>query len=169
MTSYDDELVGVFLDNESSLKRYLKKVSGSQIEADDLYQEAWIKLSRNGSAASSKPVPYLMRIVRNLGIDYNRTNRAKLTHHDIAASLSIADDYPDPSRQFEDRNQLACLMDIMESLPERQRKLLMAARLEQRSHTALAKEFGISVRTVELEIRRALDYCIDQLAKINRA
>ncbi|AYD04551.1 sigma-70 family RNA polymerase sigma factor [Neorhizobium sp. NCHU2750] len=168
MTNYDDELVGVFLDNESSLKRYLKKVSGSHNDADDMYQEAWIRLSRNRQAAAATPVPYLVRIVRNLGIDYSRAKRTKLTREDIAASLSIPDDRPDPYRQLEDRNQLSRLMDIIEDLPERQRGLLLAARLEQRSHAALAKEFDISVRTVELEIRRALDYCTDRLAKINR-
>lgn len=169
MTGYDNKLIVAFLENESSLKRYLRKVSGSSHDAEDLFQEAWIKLSRNGSAAQATPVPYLVKIVRNLGIDYNRAKRKKLTHEDIAESLAVPDNRADPYRQLEDRNQLSRLMEIMEELPTRQRKLLIAARLEQHSHKTLAEEFDISIRTVELEIRQALDYCTDRLAKLNRA
>ncbi|MGK6317179.1 RNA polymerase sigma factor [Neorhizobium sp. DT-125] len=167
MTSCDDELLGIFLQNESSIKRYLQKVAGSRQDAEDLSQEAWIKLARNGSAGLSNPGGYLLRIARSVGIDYSRTNRSRLNHHDIDACLSIPDEKADPYRCVEDRDQLRHLMEIVEDLPERQRKLLTAARLEQRSHAALAKEFDISLRTVELEIRKALDYCAHRLAKIN--
>lgn len=40
-------------------------------------------------------------------------------------------------------------MRIMEELPDRQRRMLVAARLEQRRHVDIAAEFGVSVRTAE--------------------
>ena len=168
MTSCDDELLDIFLQNESSLKRYLQTVSRSRQDAEDLTQEAWIKLARNGSAGLSNPRGYLLRIARSVGIDYNRTSRSRLKHHEIDVCLSVPDDRADPYRCTEDRDQLRQLMEIIEDLPERQRRLLIAARLEQRGHAALAKEFDVSLRTVELEIRRALDYCTARLAKKNR-
>lgn len=165
MTSCDDELLDIFLQNESSLKRYLQTVSRSRQDAEDLTQEAWIKLARNGSAGLSNPRGYLLRIARSVGIDYNRTSRSRLKHHEIDVCLSVPDDRADPYRCTEDRDQLRQLMEIIEDLPVRQRRLLIAARLEQRGHAALAKEFDVSLRTVELEIRRALDYCTARLAK----
>ncbi|KQY14878.1 RNA polymerase subunit sigma [Rhizobium sp. Root73] len=169
MASYDDELVAAFARNERRIKRYLISRTRSHADADDLAQEAWIKLARNGAAALTAPVPYLMRIARTLAVDHDRGQKRKLTSGDIDILLSVPDEQPGPEKQIEDRDQIRCLMHIMDELPERQRKMLVACRLEQRRHADIAAEFGVSVRTVELEIRKAVDYCSERLETINRA
>ena len=64
---------------------------------------------------------------------------------------------------------MRCLMQIIDELPERQRRMLVACRLEQRRHADIAAEFGVSVRTVELEVRNAVNYCSERLGTMNRA
>ena len=157
MASYDDELVAAFARNERRIKRYLISRTRSHADSDDLAQEAWIKLARNGAAALTAPVPYLMRIARTLAVDHDRGQKRKLTSNDIDVLLSVPDEQPGPEKQIEDRDQIRCLMQIMDELPDRQRKMLVAGRLEQRRHADIAAEFGVSVRTVELEIRKAVD------------
>lgn len=169
MASYDDELMAAFSRNERRIKRYLISRTLSQADSDDLAQEAWIKLARNGAAALAAPVPYLMRIARTLAVDHDRGQRRKLTSNDIDVLMSVADEQPGPEKQFEDRDQVRCLMQIIGELPERQRKMLVACRLEQHRHADIAAEFGVSIRTVELEVRKAVDYCRERLETINRA
>lgn len=169
MAGYDDELVAAFCRSEPRIKRYLKGKTRSKEDAEDLAQEAWIKLARNGAAAIAAPVPYLMRIVRTLAIDHSRGQNQRLTTNDIAEILSIPDERAGPDRQLEDRDQLDWLMRAIAELPDRRRKMLVAARLQQRRHADIAREFGVSIRTVEMEICKAIDYCSERLTHINRA
>ncbi len=72
MAHRDDELVSVFLANRTAIKRQLASKVPVREDREDLAQEAWIKLARNGTAALAAPVPYLRRIVATLAIDHAR-------------------------------------------------------------------------------------------------
>ncbi|NVD43350.1 sigma-70 family RNA polymerase sigma factor [Ensifer sp. HO-A22] len=168
MAGYDDELVTAFSSNERRIKRYLDGKTRSKADSEDLAQEAWIKFARNGAAALAAPVPYLMRIARTLAVDHDRGQKRRLTSNDIDLLLSAPDESPGPDKQLEDQDQVRCLVQIMEELPDRQRRMLVAARIEQRRHVDIAAEFGVSVRTVELEVRKAVTYCSERLDTINR-
>lgn len=169
MADYDDELVAAFFRHQSRLKRYLVGRTRSHHDAEDLSQEAWIKLARNGAAALAAPVPYLMRIARTLAVDHSRGQKHRLSQHEIDDLISVPDLQPGPDKQIEDRDQVRCLRRVIDELPERQRKMLVAARLEHRRHVDIAREFDVSVRTVEMEIRKAIDYCSSRLETLNRA
>lgn len=168
MTNYNEDLLSAFLRTQPQIKRYLTKTTGSYQDAEDIAQEAWIKLARNGATALAAPVPYLMRIVRTLALDHGRGRKRKLTCGEVDELLSVPDDRPNPEHQVDGQDQLRMLTRIMAELPERQRKILVATRLHHRPHTDVAAEFAVSVRTIELEIRKALDYCSARLDEINR-
>lgn len=92
MAGYDDEIVSAFLRNERAIKRSFQTVTGSPADSEDLAQEAWTKLERNGSAALAAPVPYLFRIVRSLAIDHQR-RRSRLSaaeRHALNGALTFA-------------------------------------------------------------------------------
>lgn len=168
MSAYDDELLSSFLRSRSRIQRYLTGKTGSQQDAEDLTQEAWIKLARNGSAAAAMPVAYLNRIARSLAIDHGRTRKRHLSSDEIADLMSVPDDSPGPEQVVEDREQIRLLAHVLEGLPERQRAILIMVRLEQRRQIDIAAELGISVRTVEYDLRKALEYCSERLDQINR-
>lgn len=168
MTSYDDDLLSAFLSTQPRVRRYLRRATGSYQDAEDIAQEAWIKLARNGASALAAPVPYLMRIARTLALDHHRGQKRRLTKGEVEELLSVADEQPNPERQIDGQDQLRWLTRIMAELPERQRKILIATRLHQRPHADVAAEFAVSVRMIELEIRKALDYCSARLDEINR-
>lgn len=169
MAHCDDELVSVFLSNEAAIKRQLRGKVPVREDREDLAQEAWIKLVRNGSAALAAPVPYLRRIVTTLAIDHARGRKRQLSSAEVADILSVPDDAPGPDVQAEHRDQLRVLMRVIDQLPERQRRMLVASRIEQRRHADIAQEFGVSTRTVELEIANAVNYCCEHLRRLNRA
>lgn len=85
----------------------------------------------------------------------------------IADVLSVADEGPDPARQAEDRDQLGALALILGELPDRQREVLIAARLRRERHAIIAARYGVTTRTIEMEIRRALDHCARRLDEMN--
>lgn len=168
MAEKDDDLLDVFLRLQPHLLRYFSGRTRSREDSEDLAQEAWIKLSRNGGAALAAPVPYLRRIARSLAIDHSRGSARLLTPTEIDTLLDIPDERATPERLLEDRDSLQHLQRAMAELPARQRAMLIASRVEKQRHREIAEAFGVSVRTVELEIRKALDHCGERLAKLNR-
>ncbi len=168
MAENGDELLGMFLAHRPKLLSYFSARSLSREESEDLAQEAWIKLSRNGEAAFAAPIPYLMRIARSLAIDFGRSRARTLTTMEIDDLLDISDAGATPEKTTEDRDQLLVLQKILQELPQRQRRMLLASRLENRRHTDIAGDFGVSVRTVEMEIRKAILYCGKRLDDINQ-
>lgn len=168
MSTYDDELLSSFLRSRSRIQRYLTGRTGSQQDAEDLTQEAWIKLARNGPAAASMPGAYLNRIARSLAIDHGRSAKRNLSSGEIVDLMSVPEDSPGPDKIVEDREQMRLLARILDELPQRQRAILTMVRLEQRRQTDIAAELGLSVRTVEYDLRKALQYCSQRLDQINR-
>lgn len=168
MAEKDDDLLDVFLRLQPHLLRYFSGRTRSREDLEDLAQEAWIKLSRNGGAALAAPVPYLRRIARSLAIDHSRGSARLLTPTEIDTLLDIPDERATPERLLEDRDTLQHLQRAMAELPARQRAMLLASRIEKQRHREIAAAFGVSVRTVEMEIRKALDHCGERLAKLNR-
>lgn len=168
MTSYDDELLAIFSRHRNQVHRYLRSRTGNVEDTEDLVQEAWIKLARNSAAAIAAPIPYLMRIARSLALDHGRAENRRLGRREVADLLEIPDERPTPEKITQDRDQLRQLAAIIGELPARQRAMLTASRLQQRPHAEIARQFDVSVRTVELEIRRACDYCSERLNGINR-
>jgi RNA polymerase sigma factor (sigma-70 family) len=169
MKNYDDELLAIFSGHETQIRRYLRSKTRTIEDAEDLVQEAWIKLARNGAAAIVAPIPYLMRIARSLALDHSRLERRRLGRRVVADILDFADERAGPEKIVEDRDQLRRLIAIIDELPPRQRQMLTASRLRQRTHAEIAETFSVSVRTVEMEIRKACDYCDQRLNAINRS
>ncbi|MDJ0930594.1 sigma factor [Breoghania sp.] len=89
-----DRLLAVFSHYEARLKRYFADRTRLQADAEDLTQEAWIKLSRNGASALAAPSPYLMRIARTLAINHERTRRRRLSEAEVDDLLAVPDTAP---------------------------------------------------------------------------
>ncbi|MGF6160630.1 RNA polymerase sigma factor (sigma-70 family) [Ensifer sp. KUDG1] len=170
MKSRDDKLALIFMRERAGLSRYLSSRAGSTEDGEDLAQEAWIRFSRNGAAALKAPVPYLRRIVRNLAIDHSRAStRRRLTSLEIEDLLALPDEKPGPEQALNARSELLRLTEILAELPERRRAILIAARVEEKPHREIAEAHGVSTRTVELEIRAAIEYCSRRLSEIGPA
>jgi RNA polymerase sigma-70 factor (ECF subfamily) len=86
---------------------------------------------------------------------------------EIEELLAVADEAPNAEQKACDAQQLERLAQIVEELPARCRDVFLAARIEGTPHKQLAERFGVSVRTVELEVARALDHCSARLRQIS--
>ena len=63
------------------------------------------------------------------------------------------------------RQQLAALEAALAELPRRRQAIVIAARVDEVPHREIAERFGISVRTVEKELRAGLEHCCRKLEK----
>lgn len=169
ITQKPSSLLACFISERKRLVHYLTGRTGCAATAEDILQDAWLKLDRSESRGPvGNPLAYLQRMARNLVIDNARAHsRRRLDAVEVEALLAFPDEAPDAEQKVSDAQQLERLAQIVEELPARCRDLFLAARIEGTPHKQLAERFGVSVRTVELEVARALDHCSERLRQIS--
>lgn len=152
----------VFCDSYSALIGFVARRTGNRQTAQDLVHDAWLRLAEcaprgdQGSQAAARA--YLYAVADNLAIDHLR--RAGRTAERFDAGGNI--DGPAAAvRDIADghlhREALAAVDVALAALPARCRAVFMADRLDGTAHAQLAQQHGVSVKTIEREVMRALD------------
>ena len=155
-----------FLQLYPDLRERLRRRLGSTDLADEALNEVYVKLRRAGKPDAIRNIgAYLFRLTLNTASDQRRAGEKLASASEIEAALDISDPSPDASRTVAARHDLAILQEAIAALPERRRAILLAVRLDDRSCREIADEMGVSKRTVELELRQALDHCAERLAR----
>lgn len=155
-----------FMTHRAALIDYAAKIVGDRGQAEDIVQEAWLTLAtRQGGADIREPLSYLRRTVRNLAIDMlRRKGRGnRVAGGDMEDAIrSIADGHPSPEAQLSTRRDLACVMGVLGSLPERQRVAIEMYRFGDYKLREIADHLKISVSLVHLLISEGLAICADR-------
>ncbi|MEM6388380.1 MAG: RNA polymerase sigma factor [Pseudomonadota bacterium] len=130
--------------------RHARRVLGRQEDAEDVAQEAMLRLWRAASDWQSdgpaRPATWLYRVTANLAIDrLRRTGRA--------VGLDEVDEPEDPARSVESAmiqaDRLSALDAALARLPERQRQAVVLRHIEGLSNPDVATALDISVEAVE--------------------
>ncbi len=153
-------------DRYDDFRTRLARRLGSEELASESLNETWLRLHRHDDAGIvQSPAGYLLRMAVNIAIDHRRGESRRARRAETQAALEIPDPAPGPAREAEARLQLEALHRALESLPERTREILIAARLRELPQQDIADRFGITPRMVRIELRRALDHCEAYLEK----
>jgi RNA polymerase sigma factor (sigma-70 family) len=158
------QLLQVLMDDYVALKRQLVRHLGSPDVADDVMQEAYLRLQRMGDVQPVQhPRTYLFRIALNIAADRRRSETRRLARSEIELLLRLEHDELDPERIAEGRSSVQLLAAALEELTPRRRAIFVAARLERIPYPEIAARFGISTRYLERELKQALDHCREKL------
>lgn len=163
------DLMARFMELYPDLRTRLGARLRSRELADEALNETWLRLSRDGQLGMvTNARAYLMRMALNIAIDRRRAGARLASATDIDALLSLPDPEPGPERAAIARLELRALEAAVARLTPRRRAILVAARLEGKSCREIADGMGLSKRTVEMELRAALDHCADQMASLEK-
>jgi RNA polymerase sigma-70 factor, ECF subfamily len=157
-------LIDLLLANYEALKRRLTKHIGSKELAEDALQETFIRLNKKRDIGPVKwPLAYLFRVAMRLAVKQRgKDDRyVSLSYDELIGD--IGDDTPDPVRIVESRIDLEVLKQNLNQLPKRRRDILIAALIYEQTHTDIARRFCVSVRTVQTELKLAIEYCAMQV------
>lgn len=160
-------LASLYRSHCKALLRFLSRKVGRQ-EASDLMHEAFIRVARSeqGQIVLHNERAFLFQIAANLAVDHNRAQMRQsrlLMPVEIDDLLAVADEGPGPDRQALGRLDLQRLGAALRELPPRRAEVFRLSRIEGLSHASIAARLGVSLRTVEAEVRMALDHCADRL------
>jgi RNA polymerase sigma factor (sigma-70 family) len=156
----------LLLADYSGLDRQLARRLGSADVASDVLQETYLRLEgMNEVGPVRSPKAYLFRIALNIANDRRRAESRRLTVDEVDSLLDIPDDRPDAERVTEDRSELHLLKRAIAELPERRRRVLICSRIKDMPHREIAKRLGVTVRTVEMDLKQALEHCAERLQR----
>lgn len=151
------------------LIRYFRRHlgNGADADAEDLAQEALIRLIRSPTQAANTEA-YLLRIASNLLRDRfrrDRTHRQPL-HDSFEARLhDLPSEEPGGERVYEYKERLQRFLEALDQLSPRCRQVFLLQRYDGLTYAAIAKRLSISVSAVEKHMMRALLHFQAQLAE----
>lgn len=155
--SLDQPFAQVAAELVAPLRRYLRRYAGDATLADDLLQEALIRISRGlatfGGQASFKT--WAFSIATRVAVDHFRSpaHRRQIIDIDEAAELAATDRLTDEQLVIGEMN--ACIRQVIDSLPEDYRAALVLHDLEELTAAQVAEICGCSIATAKIRIHRA--------------
>jgi RNA polymerase sigma-70 factor (ECF subfamily) len=136
-----------------ALWAYLSRVSGDRALADDLTQEAYLRLLRAGFSGESEEHRrrYLFRIASNLLTDHRRRRREVATAPDELPEARVEGAAPAGDGGALRRD----LSRLLLALSPRHRQVVWLAHVEGASHREIAASLGVGEASVRLILFRA--------------
>lgn len=137
---------------------FLRARGCSAEDAEDVAQDCMERLMRYRDHAEGELRLLLYRIARNRLADLGRAAPA-LPHLSLAEPDAPAEPpcaLPGPLRQAESRQMLNTLRQALLKLPERCREAYLLNRISGMSYSQIARHRGVTAKTVEKQIARAL-------------
>lgn len=148
----------------AQLRRRLTHIVGSQDDACDALQEAWLRLEGlSESTAVRNHDAYLLAMATNIALNARRDNHVLINASDIEEVDELADAVHNPVRVVAARQEIEAMQAILARMPPRRRAILLTARVEGASNAQIAQRFGISLSMVNKEMRLALTFCRAQM------
>jgi len=148
---------GVLLAHRAQLIRFLE-AHGAGDAAEDLFQELWMRVTQRPVGPVGNPLAYLYRAANNLMVDRYRSER-QARARDLAwtEARGMEEKAPEPTaeEQLIVREELRRMNGALEALGERAARCFRRFRLEGVSQRQIAAELGVSLSTVESDLRRA--------------
>jgi RNA polymerase sigma-70 factor, ECF subfamily len=160
--------------HKDDLFRFACHLAGDRAEAEDLFQEVWIRVARNLPERSDPDVfrPWLLTITVNLHRDALRKKRVRrlffLSKARERASQTSACgeevDSADPAARAEQATLHRRIDLAMSALPDRQRWIFVLQEIEGLKQAEVASVVGIPVGTVKSLMHRAVRRLQKELA-----
>jgi RNA polymerase sigma-70 factor (ECF subfamily) len=154
--------------HRGSLIAYATTMVGSRTQAEDLVQEAWVRLEEaTRERLVSEPLAYLYRIIRNLALDGRRDlakqRRLLQLGRDGAPMLAGSPTQSSPEAIALYKDELRSLEQALAELPERTRIAVEMHRLGNYKLREIAKFLDISVPYAHRLVAEGLEHCRERL------
>lgn len=150
------------------LRQFVRKRTGSATLAEEVVQETWIRASTAAVELPDNPRAYLYRMASNLASDQMRRERSRARYSDAGSSdgdgpETALESVPCPAPGLEDviisQRELAALNTAIHGLPEKCREVFLLYRGHGLTMREVSARLGITEKTVEKHIARAMIHC----------
>lgn len=157
----------IFVELQPRIHRFVWLRSRSEQLAEDVVQETFLRFwdSRTKLKTGTNIETFLFRIASNLTTDQLRKNER---HNELNLENACAVTASASTDEIAEYNQLVEIIDsIISSLPDAPRTAFTLSRYEALQHKEIAEVMGISIKTVEKHISKALQTLRDELQQFD--
>jgi RNA polymerase sigma-70 factor (family 1) len=140
------------------LCNFVYRFVGSREVAEDIVQDVFVRLWENREAFDiTDPLPYLYQSVRNRAVSHQRQTVVRERWREQALSVAQERHAASSAASEVEAGEVAdAVARAVEALPERCRLVFTMSREQDLSYAEIARLLGISVKTVETQMGRAL-------------
>ena len=138
------------------LLSYAMRLLGDRAEAEDVAQEAMLRLWRvapDWRQGEAKVTTWTYRVVTNLCTDRLRARRRR-THSALDDAPELADTTPAVEPRMIEADRLRALKSALDTLPDRQREAVILRHFEGLTNPEIAQVMDIGVEAVESLVAR---------------
>lgn len=153
------QLEHAYLAHRPRLLRFLV-ARGAGDAAEDLLQELWLRLAKASDGEAAQNLGYMMRVADRLMIDRYRSRRQEELRERAwsEAQPGLTENIapvPDAERSIAARQQFERVEQAIGTLGKRTAAIFRRHRIDGLSQREVAVEFGVSLSTVESDLRSA--------------
>ncbi len=149
------EFKALFLPHHQRLYRTAYALLGNAQDAEDIVQEAYLKLwnKRDSLDIRSNPGAYCVTLVRRLCLDYMQASRYRAEEPLPEYAEFRADD--NPERTAEEHDTHAQLKRLITALPEQQKRVLWLRDVHECSFEEIEQATGMNPVNIRATLSRA--------------
>ncbi|WP_294281463.1 sigma-70 family RNA polymerase sigma factor [uncultured Sphingomonas sp.] len=155
--------LALFSHQRSRLIVEAARMTGDRASAEDVVQDAWLRLSQNARDTQiAEPVGYIRRVVRNLALDEyrQRQRRERVMSSDAGdAAETLMADTAGVDRALMARQELALVAAELARMPPRMRRAVELHRLSGAPLREIAAELGVSVTGAHALVTEGVERC----------
>lgn len=146
----------LFFEYATRIRNFLYYKSGDLQLAEDLTQEAFLRLWKHCKTVSyPKARSFLFTVANNLFLDVVKHKKVVRQFQLVHKPKELADTPEDLMHSNELKSRLE---KALIELPEKQRLVFLLSRLEKMTYAEIAELLDISVKAVEKRMHKALEY-----------
>lgn len=150
----------IFQSRYTDLVRFLRYRLTNAADADDLAQEAFMRLwRRSREELVERPEPYLFRIAANLAYEQRLKSTTDITIDPVTATIELVDTSESPERRAMQHQRLQRLGRVLATLPPMPRAALILQRRDGLTYAEIAQRLGTTPHMVKKHIATALQRC----------
>ncbi|AUM68622.1 RNA polymerase sigma factor [Pseudomonas fluorescens] len=160
----------VFLAQRTPLLRTLERMVSNPSTAEDLLQETYLRVTRALSERTVEHLePFVFQTARNLALDHLRARRIQSRTLLDDVPLEVVHNVVAPQSSAEDAAHAQQLLErlnvSLQALSARQQQIFILSRLHGHSYQEIAERLGVSLSTVQKELKLIMAICVGQLQR----
>lgn len=156
----------IYLDHYAGLHQYAFTITGDYMVAEEMVHQLFLKILEKNEpiVVHTSLKAYLYRAVHNECLNYLKHQKVKQAHQNNVMSV-VSNEIENASGKIQYQQLEARLRAAINDLPEQCRIVFQLSRFEELKYKEIAAQLGISVKTVENQIAKALKRLRVQLAE----
>ena len=159
-------VAAMVMPHEPAVRRWLARSRIPADQIDDLIQDAYCRFAGLASVdAIAKPGAYFFQMVRNQIAEKMRRDRVvRIETVTELDALPVLSEEPSAERIFVARRELAEVIRLIDSLPDRCREVIWLRKIEGLSQKQIASRLGVTESIVENDVAKGMRFISNSLS-----